>query len=196
LLIAKAENTCKERYVRADVIGALAWEFALQSKKSAVEFLAMLKEYQAQQQVQLGPLAEQITEIKSLIEIASRKIKRIAKMRGDATDDDEAEQYTADLEAAKADKTSMERKLKKLESEHDWTEAITDNDIIAVLETREKDLAKLRDATFDEKRRYLAKIDVRVTVKERKATIKCRLPISPKTLDLDSVVVADALKVN
>ena len=82
--------------------------------------------------------------------------QRLASLRGSATDDEEAEQYTADLEAAKTEKASLEHKLAKLESEHNWQDAITDNDTLTVLEIRERDLQQLQSATFEEKRRYLA----------------------------------------
>jgi hypothetical protein len=68
-----------------------------QSKKSAAEFMAMLKEYHECQKTEIALLAGQIAEAKTMLENASRKIKRLAALRGSATDNDEAEQYTADL---------------------------------------------------------------------------------------------------
>jgi len=187
--IVKTEHDCKERHVRLDVIESLAWEHALQSKKSVAEFLAMLKEYQEQQKRDTAPLAGQIAEVKAMLETASRRIKRLSKLRGEATDDDEVGQYLADLDVAKADKASQERKLAKLEAEYNWTDTLTDDDILAVLDMRSRDLEKLQGATFEEKRRYLAKIDLRVIVKNREATIECKLPVPQKIVNLDSGVV-------
>lgn len=183
------ERVCFERHVRADAIEGLAWEFALQSKKSAVEFVAMLKEYQETQQAQIEPLARQIAEIKELIAITGRKIKRLASLRGSANDDEEAAQYTADLEAAKAEKIGLEHKLSKLEAAYKWEDTLTDDDIIAVLQMREADVKRLQGADFDERRRYLAKIDLRVVVKDRVATFACKLPVPDRMVDLDARVV-------
>jgi site-specific DNA recombinase len=178
------ERTCFERPIKADVLECIAWDFALQAKKSAAEFIAMLKDYQEQQQTDLAPLAGQISAAKELIETAGRKIRRLASLRGSATDDEEAGQYTNDLEAAKEEKAGLHRKLKKLEANYRWEDALTDDDIIAVLKMREADLQSLQKATFEDMRRYLAKIDLRVEVKDRIATITCKLPVPAKIIDL------------
>lgn len=149
----------------------------------------MLQEYQEQQKSDNAPLAGQMAEVKAMLENTSRRIKHLASLLGKATDDDEAEQYTADLEAAKRDKAGQERKLARLEAEYNWTDSITDDDLLAVLEMRANDLVKLRAATFEEKGRYLAKIDLRVIVRGRVATMKSRLPIPPKSVNLDTGVI-------
>ena len=172
------ERTCHERTIRAAALDNAAWDFALQSKKSAAEFMTMLKEYQEQQKKDAAPLAEQIAGIKTLLDTTARKIKRLASLRGSASDDDEAEQYTADLEAAKADKVTQERKLHKLESEYNWMDTLTDDDILTVHEIRERDLKQLQGATFEEKRRYLAKIDLCVTIKDGVVTFSSMRRVS------------------
>jgi len=117
--------------------------------------------------------------------------KRLASLRGTATDDDEAEQYTADLEVAKDEKASLERKLAKLESEYGWQDAIPDDDILTVLEIREHELSQLQGATFEEKRRYLTKIDLRVTIKDYVAHFRCRKSVSKD--DMAEVPVSELL---
>jgi hypothetical protein len=54
----------------------------------------------------------------------------------------------------------------------------SDNDIVAVLETREKEIAKLQHATFEEQLRYVSKIDVRVTIAEGVAHFTSKLHLS------------------
>jgi hypothetical protein len=177
---------CHEHSVKADLIEAIAWDFALQSKKSAAEFVAMLKEYQEQQQAERVPLAGQISEVMHLIETAKRRIKRSASLVGSVNDDDEAAQYQSDLDAAKSDKIGRERKLKKLEASDQWETTITDDDIIAVLAMREADIHKRQKATFEDRRHYPAKLDLRVELSNGKAKITAKVPVPEQLITLQS----------
>ena len=44
----------------------------------------MLKDYQEHQQSECAPLAGQINEVKNLIEMAKRRVKRLASLMGSA----------------------------------------------------------------------------------------------------------------
>ena len=85
----------------------------------------------------------------------------------------------------------MEHKLAKLESDYNWQDAITDDDILTVLEIRERDLKQLQSATFEEKRCYLAKIDLRVTIKDHIAHFSSMRRVSKK--DVAEVPVGELL---
>jgi hypothetical protein len=54
----------------------------------------------------------------------------------------------------------------------------SDSDIVTVLETRENEIAKLQHATFEERLRYVSKIDVRVTIAEGVAHFTSKLHLS------------------
>ena len=48
-------------------------------------------------------------------------------------------------------------------------EVLTEPDIRFILETRDRELAEMGITTFEERRRYLAKVDMRVTIKDGEA---------------------------
>ncbi len=54
----------------------------------------------------------------------------------------------------------------------------SDSDIVPVLETRENEIAELQHATFEERLRYVSKIDVRVTIAEGAAHFTSKLHLS------------------
>jgi len=183
------ERECKEKSVRQDRLDSEAWDFAIAAKHSNAELLQLLERHRQEKALDAGPLAARLEETKALLENASKKIKRIVSLRSNATDDDEAEQYTADLETAKAEKASLDKKGKRLEQE--LREAtVTEDDILAVLEIRQKEIEQLKAATFEERRRYVEHIDLRITVKDGKAKFTCKLAIPDREIIASGLLIA------
>jgi len=62
-----------------------------------------------------------------------------------------------------------------------------DDDTLArALHFRQDIVAGLKEPTFEDKRNYLEMLRIAVTVKDRKATIRCALPVDPVDFDFRS----------
>jgi len=184
------ERGCDEKMARQDLIDALAWIFALCSKKSYAEFLDIFRRRQEEQQQEIKPLEEQRQGYAREIAECARKIKNIASLMGDLDpkkreDQDALDAFRANLKTLSSEKTFLERKLDETDNKLIELQPLSDRDIDDALALREREISQLNNATFEEQRRYIEKIDLRVKVKNGFAHFSCRLNLPEMVVSLD-----------
>lgn len=184
--IPGVENrTCKERSTRGQVLEAIVWEYILGLITSdARQFEDALRKAQQDEKAAIQPKQDQL-------EFLSREI---------ATRREEAERLVAVLESTKGELmsltiqeriSSLERQYAALVREHKLLAAelsqhktLSDEDVDAAMEFRRDVTAGMKNPTFEDKRRILEALRIQVTVQDAKATVRCCIPTSPRSLEL------------
>jgi hypothetical protein len=187
------DRGCKERSVRAEALDQAAWNFALYAKRTYAEFKAMLEEQQEKQRQGFLPVQQRTGQVQKELAEVTQKIQRIAGLMSDTDLPPEAKaEFTQNLVIASRQKESLTQEQEELAQKLTELQELmlSDDDILSVLTTREREIAKLQSATFEEKRRYVEKIDLRVKIKDGVAHFSSRLPVNNK--DLSEVAVSGA----
>jgi len=177
-----AEDLCKRKQVRADLLEEKVWNYLLGIIKNRAEFEAALHEAQKRERNAQAPKREQLATV----------IEQIAEDETKAADFADALFQTPEGTVRRA----MQEKIADFEKLHterikrrDELEAalgeqpLNDADIEAALQFRADIIDGMQSPTFEDKRRVLELLRVRVNLTEEKAVVTCVIPMDPCVID-------------
>ncbi len=176
---------CGRKQVRADLLEEKVWGYLIELMTDGEKFHAALREAQEKEQADLAPKREQL-------EILEKQLVEDEKEAGSFAD---ALVYAPDGAVRRAiqDKiTLFERLYAERIKRHEELQAelnrqiLTDENIAAADQFRDDVIVGLLNPTFEDKRRALELLRVKVEVNavEKKAWVTCLIPAELRTIDL------------
>ena len=179
---AGLEYICTQKAVRADVLEATVWDYILGLWSNKERFKRMLRDAQKAELDSLQPKRERLAAIDGLIkqcereaEDTARAMKQARGLIGQKLERD-AEEVNQRHEALTKERGELHAALN--------ARTITDETIAAALRRREEIIVGLHDPTFEDKRRMLEFLRVKVTVKDGQAWIQSIAPVKVTPIDL------------
>jgi site-specific DNA recombinase len=175
-------ETCLEPLLKGELIEAVVWDYILCLITSEEQFESKLRTAQREEVNNLKPLENELENLDSLIiqteQEADQVAQAISKTQGviAASLEKKAEEIDRRYQALFCRKGEIEERIQ--------TCYLTNDTISNLLEFRQIVAAGLQNPTFEDKRHWLEILRVEVIVYRMMATITCRLPIDPVTIDL------------
>ncbi len=179
------ERVCVRIRVNADVIETKVWEYVLGVMTDPKRFEKALRDAQASEQrasesrrEQLAVVTEQIAESEAEAASLAQAVKNV---KGGAV----GKALQEKIDQLETLYVQQIRKRDELQAALISTQTLTDENIATALKFREDVMAGLQNPTFEDKRRVFELLRVEVTVTaDKKATIKCLVPVGDGVFDL------------
>jgi len=152
------------------------WEYVLGAITDPVKFNDALRLAQEQARDELAPKRERQETVIAMIADCETDAAKLAGALKQAAGGVVGRHLQADID-------TTERRYAALCKERDELETaltantLTDKNIAAALEFRQNVIEGMRDPTFEDKRRILEFLRVKVTIKDKKARVACLVPI-------------------
>jgi len=178
------ERVCVKIRVNADVIEKWVWAYVLEVMTSRKRFEKALRDAQKSEQKasesrreQLAVVSEQIVES----EVEAAKLAEAAKSITGGVVGKALLERIDQLETLYAQQIHKRDELQVALS----AQRLTDMNIATALRFREDVMVGLQNPTYEDKRRTLELLKVEVTVTaDKKASIKCLVPVGERVIDL------------
>jgi site-specific DNA recombinase len=182
------KSTCTEPRVKGPWLDGIVWDFILDAVTDPDYFEELLREAQREELDALQPKRERLTLVESLVSQAENEAAKFAEallvdvsngvvgcaLRKQAAD------VNARHVALCAERDAL---IAEIESG-----ALSDEQIETMLAMFGRDvMAGLEGATFEDKRRYVRELDVRVMVEGGCVVISCRLPVPDVSIEYKSI---------
>jgi len=167
------ENRCKSLMVRTDAIEADVWESIEELFSDPVRLAKKLKVAQQREEDEQKPLREKLQITEDLIKQAETEAAKIARALRNADEDG------AVYNSLKGDEKEINARLVELARKRDelvaklQTRKLGDDSIATIMQFAEDARTGIVNADFECKRRFLERLDVRVTVAKGRYEIKC-----------------------
>ncbi len=170
------ERTCGEKSVRKEILEEKVWGDVLQLMNDPCEFESRLRRAQEAERIARQPKQERLDAVNRLVEKCKREAEELISVLPSA------------MQSGLMNQTIQER-IAKLEEEHKALvrerdnlvdelkkiQMLTDDEVQAALRFREDVIAGMQNPTFEDKRRILEVLRVRVIVKDQIGTVYYRL---------------------
>ena len=178
------EAVCKEGTVSGSILEARVWEYVLDIITDPKRFEDGIRKAQDNERDALGPKRERREAVMAMIADCEVEAAKLAGALKQTPDGGIVHKHL------QADIETTERRYAALCKERDELQAalnanpLTDENIAAAIEFRRQVVEGLRDPTFEDKRRVLEFLRVKVTIKDKHAQVQCIIPIQKDAIDL------------
>lgn len=186
---------CTERYMRADVVDELVWNWLHDLLADEEKLEAGINRIIERNETELTPRKDRLKTVNDLIEHLNRTIKRLAKTVADLSDDEENSNDEAS-EALSLEIKQAQKKLNALKEEHARLEAqiqqgmLTPEEIALIKQTAAELREELDQADFEAKRFLIDRLNLRATIRHteegRMLDVSCELVIEPVSLPIET----------
>lgn len=175
------QRLCTQRMVRCDLLDTTAWNYILDIFSDRERYEQALQEAQELERQAMRPkqdeLAAVLDSISELETEADRLSVAITRTPGGIV----GASIQKQIDAVNAKYDRQCKKRERLTAELS-AQALTDEEIDTMLHFRDDVAMGLQNPTFEDKRRYLEYLDVKIKIKGEEAHFSCRLPVSGRTI--------------
>lgn len=179
------EPACHEKRIKGTIIEPLVWDYVMRLITDPVDLDEKLHKAQAEELRSMEPKRDELEQVNALITQAEeeadnladgiRRAKGLVLQRLEKASEEVNQRYV-DLQARR------DKLLSNLNAQ-----SFTDETISNMVNFWKTIQIGLNNPTFEDKRQWLEILQVQVDVKDKKATITCRLPVEPFTVDLSDI---------
>ncbi len=178
------ESRCQQKKVRGDYLDAYVWEYVLDLWTDRERFEKALYEAQEVERQAVRPKRERLEMINNLIAECEVESEGLSAALAQVSINGLLSQ------TIKKNITELEKRYADLIRERNETERalniqqLTNEDIASAMQFREDVILGMQNPTFEDMRRSLDVLRVKVTVKGTEGKVKCIVPIGEVTFDL------------
>lgn len=177
-----AKGLCRRKQVRANLLEEKVWAYILSVITNRAEFEAALHEAQKRERDALEPKREQLATLLEQITEDETKATHLAEALFQTPEG--AVRRALQEKIAEFERLHIERVKRRDELEATMgTQPLNDADISAALQFRADIIEGMQAPTFEDRRRVLELLRVRVNVTEEKAVVTCVIPMDPCVID-------------
>jgi site-specific DNA recombinase len=179
---ARLEEICQEKGVHGQAIESLVWSYVMGLVTDPGTLEEKLKQAQAEEIRTIEPRKDELDRVEALLIQAEQEAdslaEKIARAKGIVQ------------ERLEKRAEGINRRYADLQDRRDHLEnslarrSFTDENITSALDFWKSVRIGLEDPTPEDRRQWLEILRVQVDVKDHKATITCRLPVEPITVEL------------
>ncbi len=186
---------CPSKKRKLNIIAdARVWEWIVSRFSDPDTLKRELTAIAERKETELAPKRKQLEVIQDLLDKAEHKIKRLASVIGDTDDDDAIDALKAQLKATSEDKKHLAKELDIIAVELAQAESLTPDKIESFALRAGQFFEKLIAPTFEEKRQWLDRLNVRITFRRddqigRRLDIQCELGEAAIFLDQDGSAI-------
>ncbi|MBI5304002.1 MAG: recombinase family protein [Chloroflexi bacterium] len=177
------KGVCKRKQVRADLLEEIAWNYILSLIENAKDFEAALRLAQKREQESFEPKREQLQTLMEQIAEDEQKATELADtlfQTSEGTVKKMLQEKIAEFERLHDERLKRRDELQSALT----TQPLNDAEIAAALQFRADIIEGMKEPNFEDKRRVLDLLRVKVEYANDKVIVKCVIPIASQPIDI------------